>query len=171
MIKEFVYPHPVENEEWLEIRGFPHYLISSWGRVYSVKADRLLQPRPSSWGYLQVCLYKSGERTWPYVHRLVAEHFIPGEDVGLEVNHLDGDKTYNNERNLEWVTKRMNNQHAYDTGLNKGRGIPIQVVETGDIYESITACSNAIGMTVPSIRYALRYGTKTRKGLSFRYVD
>ena len=171
MIQEFVYPYPVEDEEWSEIRGFPDYLISSWGRVYSFKSDRLLQPRPSSWGYLQVCLSKSGERLWPYVHRLVAEHFIPGEDVGLEVNHLDGDKTYNNERNLEWVTKRMNNQHAYDTGLNRGRGFSIRVVETGDIYDSISECASSVGMTATGIKYALRYQTKTRNGLSFRYVN
>ena len=77
----------------------------------------------------------------------------------------------NNEINLEWVTKRMNNQHAYDVGLRKGRGITIRVLETGKIYNSIFECANAIGMSPLSVKYSLRYGTKTRSGLSFEYVN
>ena len=170
MVKEFVYPYPVEDEEWVEIRGFSDYLISSWGRVYSFKSDRLLQPWPNTDGYPQIDLSQSGKRNTKLVHRLVAQHFVPGEDVGLEVNHIDGDKTYNNERNLEWVTTSINARHAYNIGLRTDR-IPVQVVETGAIYDSILACANAIGMTAPGIRRALRRKTKTRNGLSFRYVD
>lgn len=171
MVKEFVYPYPVEDEEWVEIRGFSDYLISSWGRVYSFKSDRLLHPGLDGAGYIQVRLYRSGKSSLKLVHRLVAQHFVPGEDVGLEVNHIDGDKTYNNERNLEWVTRGMNIHHAYVIGLNKGRRVPIQVVETGDIYDSILACANAVGMTLSCVNAALLRGTKTRNGLSFRYVD
>lgn len=161
----------MDQEEWVEIRDFPNYFVSNWGRVYSLRADTLLKPRPSGWGYMQVCFSQSGVRTMKYVHRLVAEHFIPGEDVGLEVNHIDGDKTYNNETNLEWVTKRMNNQHAYATGLRKGKGIVVRVLETGNVYNSIRECANAIGLTPPGVKYALRYGTKTRNGFSFEYAD
>lgn len=160
----------MDNEEWLPIRHQPEYLISNWGHVYSFKREIILKPRPSPWGYLQVCLSKDGERSWKYIHRLVAEHFIPGEDDGLEVNHIDGDKTYNNEINLEWVTKRMNNQHAYDIGLRRGRGIRVQDNTTGVVYESIAACAEAIGMTPPGVKYALRYGTTTRFGGTFSYV-
>lgn len=157
-------------EEWTEIRNHPDYLISSWGRVYSVKRDLVMRPYPSEWGYMRICLRENGDKDWRYIHRLVAEHFIPGEDEGLDVNHIDGDKTYNNEINLEWVTKSMNNQHALDIGLRKPSGIAIQIMETGDIYPSIAECARAIGMTLPGVRYALRYGTKTRNGWSFQYA-
>ncbi len=171
MIQEFGYPYPVEDEEWLEIRGFPNYLISSWGRVYNYKFDRLLKLRLDTHGYTQVNLSRLGKTINKSIHRLVAEHFVPGWDDGLEVNHIDGDKTYNNERNLEWVTSSMNKQHSYDTGLRIARKIPVKVVETGDIYESILACANAVGLTPGGVKYALRFRTKTRNGLSFRYVD
>lgn len=161
----------IDEELWIEVRDFPQYLISSWGRVYSYRNDILLKPRVSPWGYLQVCLSEGGFRSWRYVHRLVAEHFIPGEDEGLEVNHLDGDKLYNNERNLEWVTKRMNNQHAYSSGLNSGRGIPIEVIETGVVYSSIAACANDVGLTPTGVKYALRYGKTTKSGWTFRYAS
>lgn len=161
----------LDPEEWVEIRDFPDYLVSNWGRIYSVRTDTELKPRPSGWGYLQVCLSNSGIRKMKYVHRLVAEHFLPGEDEGLEVNHIDGDKIYNHEMNLEWVTKSMNNQHSHDLGLNKGRGIPIKVVETGQEYSSIVDCAQAVGMTPPGVKYALRYGTKTRQGFTFEYAS
>lgn len=158
-------------EEWTEIRNHPNYLISSWGRVYSFKSDLIMTPRPSEWGYMRICLYDDGNRYWKYIHRLVAEHFIPGGDEGLEVNHIDGDKTYNNETNLEWVTKRMNNQHAWDTGLAVGNVISMKDDTTGIIYKSIIECSRDLDLSYPAVRYALRYGTKTKTGKTFSYVN
>lgn len=46
-----------------------------------------------------------------YVHRLVAQAFIPG-DASLEINHKDGDKTNNRANNLEWVTRSQNQIHS-----------------------------------------------------------
>lgn len=161
----------IEEEEWLSVKGFDHYLISNWGRVYNTRTDALLNPRLSDWGYLQVCLSDGSRKSWRYVHRLVAESYIPGEDVGLEVNHIDGDKTYNNEINLEWVTKSMNNQHAIDTGLRTPRGVSCRIVNTGEVFRSISDLAKRVGMTPVGVKYALRYGTKTRNGLKFEYVD
>lgn len=161
----------IEPEEFLPIRGWEDYLISNWGRVFSVRSKKLLKARPSEWGYAQVCLSKRGARLWAYIHVLVAQRFVPGEDEGLEVNHIDGDKSYNNEINLEWVTKRENNQHAIDTGLRRPRGVKIHINETGENFDSIKACADHIGMTPNGVRYALRYGTKTRGGFSFEYID
>lgn len=166
-----VHTEEIEPEEWVPIRYARDYFISNWGRVYSYRSDKYLKPRPSPWGYAQVCLSMNGERVWAYVHRLVAEHFIPGEDEGLEVNHIDGDKLYNNEINLEWVTKGMNNKHAFDTGLRKGRGINVRINETDVVTASIQEAADLVGMTLQGVRYALKNGTKTRDGWSFSYVD
>lgn len=51
-----------------------------------------------------------------YVHRLVAEAFVPPYH-GECVNHKNGNKLCNKAYNLEWCTNKANLQHAYDTGL------------------------------------------------------
>ena len=53
-----------------------------------------------------------------YVHRLVALYFHPSTYVeGYQVNHIDGDKSNNNYKNLEWVTGKENMEHASKHGL------------------------------------------------------
>lgn len=65
---------------------------------------------------------KDGRRTRERVHRLVALAFCSGAADGLTVNHIDGDKSNNVARNLEWVSLARNTQHQWETGLIDLRG-------------------------------------------------
>lgn len=51
-----------------------------------------------------------------FIHRLVAEAFIPNPDNKLEVNHIDTDKFNCWHGNLEWVTHEENIRHSIDLG-------------------------------------------------------
>jgi len=99
------------------ITGFPGYEVSDTGRVWSHKTNRWLQPATNRSGYLVVSLRCDGKAWSHLVHRLVAAEWIPNPHNLPEVNHMDGTKTHNHARNLEWVTHQQNMEHAHATGL------------------------------------------------------
>lgn len=115
------------NEEWRPVVGYEdHYMVSSLGRVKSVKfnKERILQPQSVAHGYLQVGLTKAGKQKFFRVHTLVARAFLGECPPGYEVNHKSetGDKTDNRADNLEYVTKSQNIRHAIDVlGRQIGR--------------------------------------------------
>lgn len=51
------------------------------------------------------------------VHRLVADAWCVHPDGYDEVDHKDGDKTNNDYRNLQWVTRSQNMKRAWQNGL------------------------------------------------------
>ena len=68
-------------------------------------------------GYLSVRPSIDGKQKTLYIHRLVAETFIPNPEHKPTVNHKDGDKHNNRVDNLEWATCSENTTHAYDHRL------------------------------------------------------
>ncbi|CAM0029192.1 HNH endonuclease [Vibrio phage D529] len=68
-------------------------------------------------GYWHVKIQTPDGRKTAYLHRLVAEAFIPNPLNLPQVNHIDGNKDNNHYSNLEWCTQEDNNLHAKDTGL------------------------------------------------------
>lgn len=108
-----------ELEIYAPIDGFPNYLVTSKGRVLSLK-DRhcnnrileLKQRKNKRNGYMQVDLHKDGKKRTMRVHRLVAKAFIPNPENKPEVNHIDEDKTNNHVFNLEWMTGKENVNHG-----------------------------------------------------------
>lgn len=100
------------------IKDFDKYLVSEDGKVYSLKSKRYLSiNKNKNVEYYQVSLWKNNVGYHKYVHRLVAEAFIPNPDNLLEVNHIDGNRLNNHVSNLEWCSRTGNAQHAVDTGL------------------------------------------------------
>lgn len=117
----------IAGEECIEIPNYSGYYISKTAKVYSFrgkyepKTPKLLKQSLQN-GYPSVSLYKtnntgSGSGDTLYVHRLLAEAFLPRVEGKLFVNHKDGVKTNNSLNNLEWVTQQENNLHAFQNGL------------------------------------------------------
>lgn len=104
------------KEIWKRIQN-TEYRISSTGNVFSEKSNRFLSQSLDGRGYFRVTLWIDGEQTTEKVHRLVATTFIPSQESGLEVNHINGIKTDNSVSNLEWITHIDNMKHAHATGL------------------------------------------------------
>lgn len=110
------------------IEGYPNYYVADTGIVFSSArgAPHQLKPYKTRSGYLRVQLYHDGLRVRSFVHRIVAQTFIPNPDNKPHVNHLNGDKTDNRAINLEWCTSSENMRHAITNGLRpegSNRGI------------------------------------------------
>ena len=164
-------------EEWAVIDGFPDYEISSYGRVYSHKRHIMLKPYPDEWGYLRVCL-RNKIRHQESIHRLVAKAFIPNPFNKPEINHIDGDRLNNAVDNLEWCTRSENEQHAFRTGLNNRSSydagkpkMPVRIIETGEIFESINECARKIGVTRASVLACIHGRWRTCKGYHIEILN
>lgn len=108
------------------IPDFPNYTICDKGTVKgtAVKAQTLGKN-----GYRYVTLYHKNQAKKLYIHRLLAELYIPNPENKRTVNHIDGNKQNNCLTNLEWATDGENIKHAYDNGLNYGTKITNEVRE------------------------------------------
>lgn len=102
------------------VAKFPGYLISDDGVVYSERmgSRAVLSQATTEAGYPIVAFNIKGKQTMMYVHRLIAEAFIPNPKGKRTINHKNGIKSDNRIENLEWATYSENNTHAYRV-LNK----------------------------------------------------
>ena len=111
-------------EIWKDIAGYEGlYQVSNEGRVKRIGAyknqhgrewisNRILKPATKSNGYMFVGLSKNGKVSNKYIHRLVAEAFMPNPLNKATVNHKDGNRSNNTVDNLEWATYLENNMHS-----------------------------------------------------------
>lgn len=157
-----------EEEIWKRVDNYPNYMISNFGRVWSVKRNRVLNPYVNDDGYLIISLHQDGKRKDISVHRLVALHFIQRRVVANEVNHDDGDKTYNYVENLEWSTHSENMEHAFENGLSIRKAV--RIIETGEEFSSLSACAKSIGSLATHVSNCLSGKRKKHKGYTFEYV-
>lgn len=111
------------TEIWKPVIGYEElYEVSNLGRVRSLDrvVDRgyyglhlhkgkLLSPTNNGTGYLIVGLNGNDrKRKNHYIHRLVADAFIPNNENKEQVNHIDRNRANNRADNLEWVTRSEN---------------------------------------------------------------
>ncbi len=99
------------------IRSMDRTVLGRDGTLYPFKGRKLVTPKNLQVQYKQVSLWKNNKATWHYVHRLVAQAYIPNPDNKPEVNHINGNRTDNGVNNLEWCTRLENIEHAISTGL------------------------------------------------------
>lgn len=118
------------KEQWKDVKGWEKvYMVSSHGRVkakekkvrgkfadkVSTRKEKMLKLHQHPSGYVATTLQNKAEGKKPktqYVHRMVAEAFLPNPENLQDVHHLDGNKLNNRADNLQWI-KLGEGNHIY----------------------------------------------------------
>lgn len=191
------------NEIWKPIPGYLDYKVSNFGRVKSLGRfvrgkhrgyfieGRILKPIKNKGGYLKVNISVNGQRQEHKIHQLVMSAFVGDRPDGLQVNHIDEDKTNNRLDNLEYVTPKENINHGTHnarasknlTGLKRSpesckriknavrrRARAVECIETGVVYETCGDAEMFIGIT-QGVRSVCHGRQKTAGGYHWRYVS
>ena len=99
------------------IKGFSNYAVDENGVVYSYYSNKNLKPGDNGNGYLVLSLkHDSGKLVTKYVHRLVAETYLPNPSNLPVVRHKDNITSNNTKDNLCWGTYKDNEDDKIDHG-------------------------------------------------------
>lgn len=166
-------------EKWKDIKNYEGiYQISNFGRVKRIgnysnqftswNVEKILKPGNNGKGYLFVQLSKNCKVKRYYIHRLVAEAFIPNPLLKETINHIDGDKSNNHYSNLEWNTYSENNIHSIKKlgrdMKNKNDSIPVlQFTKDGKFIKEYPSMREAERQTGIKAIYQVCLGKKYRK--------
>lgn len=182
------------KEVWKDIPNYEgYYQVSNLGNVKSLKKwcgnkyiskwkneEKNIRQATHYHGYKYVYLSKNKERKKKYVHRLVAETFIPNPNNLKEINHIDGNKQNNSINNLEWCTRKENVIHSYKNKLliakrgkdNKNSKAVTQYDIKGNIIKEwycIKDVTRELGIADISISRCCRNKQKTAGNYIWKY--
>lgn len=187
-------------EIWKDIKDYEGlYQVSNLGRVRSIDRvvlqkngflktikGKILSPNKCGslkyGGYLFIGLSKESVVKRKYIHRLVAEAFIPNPNNLPQVNHKDEVKTNNIVTNLEWCSAltnlTYNNRHKTVGTKLKGR-IPLTRKEVVMYKDGVEIkrfahpqeAADYLGVTESSVRCCIYGKIHLLKGYNFKYAD
>lgn len=159
------------KEIWKTIKGYENYQISNLGNVYSSFVNRKLSPGKTQDGYYYVGLRdENSVRKNLFVHRLVAQAFIPNPENLPIINHKDENPSNNTVENLEWCSYSYNNTYNNShlkRGMKQGDetfqyNINGELVKT---YYSARLASKTLGISNSNIDEATK-----KQGFSHGYI-
>lgn len=181
------------TEEWRDIEGYEgRYQVSNLGRVKALprtvsghnqhgewtrtEPEQIMTQKLQNTDRLQVSLRDAeGKRKTFYVHRLVAEAFIPNPDNLPTVNHINEDHHDNRAENLEWMTKAENN--LYGTHCERcGKALRMSVemlTEDGEhvaYFDSMSEAAEKSGCPLSSIHRCCYGRQETTNGFRFKFT-
>ena len=169
-------------EHWKEIAGYEGlYEVSDQGRVKSLgnnkfRKEMILKPQNDKYGYLYVNLHKDGHKKLLLVHRLVAKAFIPNQNNLETVNHKDEVKTNNTVSNLEWMSKKDNNNYGtHNKRVAEALSKQVQMFDksTGELLDTFPSTNEAgrvTGINHGNISSCCRGKLKSAGGYIWRYL-
>lgn len=173
------------NYKEVDIKGYEGlYKISNRGDVISLSKnsgflklkEKYLKPTVKPKGYLDVKLIKDGIKKHFYIHRLVAEHFIPNPNNLPQVNHKDKNPSNNDVNNLEWCDNSYNVLYSnIPEKLKELRGDKIQItnIKTGEVIiaKSKREAAKLINGTNTGIIYSINNNSIYKNKYKFKILS
>ena len=120
-----------DDELFKRIDGYDNYSISNQGRVRNDSTNYILKPSKDKQGYFRVGLSKNGKSKTHSVHRLIGLTFLENPDNKPIVDHIDGDPTNNNIKNLRWA---LYDQSAWNTKSSNPYGKGVYKTSCPELY-------------------------------------
>lgn len=158
-------------ENWVPCKYFSTYEVSDLGRIRNRRTGRILKTYVNSHGYEQVQLHHNSRYYTKKVHRLIADSFYNAYSSDLDINHKDGNKLNNHLDNLEYCTRSENIKHAFANGLNRSYNKKkVLIVELNKVFDSITECSEYLGVDRTSVSFCVRCNGRTCRGYHIVYA-
>lgn len=160
-----------------EIRDIPdyegRYAATADGHIWSYLTNKYLHERRDKDGYLRTNLTtKNGKSKTYQIHRLVAAAWISNPTGLPQVNHKDENKENNHYTNLEWCSAKYNiNYGLRNEKMAQSKRKPVRCVETGEVFPSIKAAAEAMGVYPDTISSAVRGKTKTCRKLHWEFAE
>lgn len=171
-------PEEYMDEKWWYIDGFPGYMISNCGRVWSSKTGRFLKPkRANEHGHLMVSLCRAGNVYYRLIHRLVAEAFLDNPLNYPIVRHLDDDPEYNYVENLAWGTQKQNFHDCIMSGRANCTRINTPIIAINPrtnekiYFNSQAEAGRKLGIEQPNIWKVLHGERSLAGGYYFEFAE
>lgn len=173
-------PLIAEDEEFKTVKiydeYYDNYLISNYGRVYSLNCNRIIYHKVDKWGYTNFKLHKNGKVKYISGQRLVAFAFVSKSNPEYNtVNHIDENPKNNYYKNLEWCDCEHNLNHGSTQkrrAAKRSKAV-IQYDLNHDfvaIYQSLPEASKNNNISITQIFNGCHDG-KAHSGYYWRYTS
>lgn len=103
------------KEIWKIMKENNKYEISNFGKIKTIKTQKIRKPIISKKGYYQMIFYINKKPKSYFVHRLVANNFIDNPNNYEQINHKNENKLDNRVENLEWCNNKYNANYGTKT--------------------------------------------------------
>jgi hypothetical protein len=115
------------------IKDFENYLIFEDGVIINIETGKEVKPSlDKSLGYYRIGLTKNKKQKYYYLHRLLAEAYIPNPDNKPCIDHINRIRTDYRIENLRWATHSENMQNKSKFNNNTSGTTNVSYVKRDD---------------------------------------
>ena len=169
----------------MKFRDYSKYEIYEDGRIWSYRKNKFLKPSITTNGYQQVHLSDNEcKRKLYLLHRVIYES-VSGKPIplGMQVNHINEDKTDNRFSNLNLMTPKENTnwgsgiERCHKAQTNGKRSKAVGAFKNGELImtfpstrEAGRQCFNQGNVAACCRNCFKRPGNNVYKGYEWRYL-